>query len=112
MTKSSVDKSRSRYGAYVTLRFHKPIKTYHLTCIKEGNSILLAKFTEVDGDLAIRCWETIENLFQELINLNDFAKHNYNESKQIISNLQKDKSKLIRLCEEFHLDWHKVVTDE
>ena len=62
MTKSSVDKSRSRYGEKFTLRFHKPIRTYHLTC-SDCNPILLAKFTEADGCLALHCWETLEKLY-------------------------------------------------
>lgn len=62
MTKSSVDKSRSRYGDFVTLRFHKPTKTYHLT---RNGEHLLAKFTELDENLAVHCWETFENLFEE-----------------------------------------------
>lgn len=64
MTKSSVDRKRSRYGGYVTLRFHKDIKIYHLSCSTKI-PMLLAKFTEVDGDLAIHCWETIEELYNE-----------------------------------------------
>ena len=64
MSKHSVDKSRSRYGDYVTLRFHKPEKVYNLTW---GPSIdivpaLIAKFTETDGDYAMALWETLENL--------------------------------------------------
>lgn len=113
MTKSSIDRKRSRYGEFVCLRFHKPIKTYHLS-INNGEPMLLAKFTEVDGDLAVYCWETFEKLYQEKKELKsdvniDFVQHQDKETKQIIINLEKDKGSLIRLCEEFHIDWHKVI---
>lgn len=63
MSKHSVDKSRSRYGDYVTLRFHKPVKLYYLTW-NSSNKIpaVIAIFTETDGDYAMALWETLENL--------------------------------------------------
>ena len=64
--KQSIDKSRSRYGKYVTLRFHKPTKLYQLGWGRphkpSDEPSLIAKFTETDGDYAIRLWETLETL--------------------------------------------------
>lgn len=64
MTKSSVDRKRSRYGEKYTLRFHKKTKTYDLT----GDEIplLIAKFVETDGDLAMRLFELLENNYKEI----------------------------------------------
>lgn len=62
--KISVDRKRSCYGEKFNLRFHKPIQTYHLSC-SDCTPMLLAKFTEVDGDLAMHCWETFEKLYQK-----------------------------------------------
>ena len=60
MTKSSVDRS-TRYGEYVTLRFHKPYKLYDLTWNNES-PYLIARFAETDGEYAIKLWETLERL--------------------------------------------------
>ena len=61
MSKSSIDRKRSRYGEFVTLRFHKPLKIYELSW---NNKVphLIARFTETDGGYAIRLWETLETL--------------------------------------------------
>lgn len=64
MTKSSVDRKRSKYGDFVSLRFNKPTKTYYLSA-NDKTPMLIAKFTEVDGDLAFYCWETFEELYKE-----------------------------------------------
>ena len=64
MTKSSVDRKRSKYGEKYTLRFHKKTKTYELSCADEV-PMLIAKFVETDGDLAMRLWERLENSYQE-----------------------------------------------
>lgn len=61
MAKQSIDKSRSRYGKYVTLRFHKPYKVYELNW-ENKTPMLIARFTETDGDYAMALWETLENL--------------------------------------------------
>ena len=63
-TKSSIDRKRSKYGEKFSLRFHKPERVYNLSC-NDCHPMLLAKFTEVDGGLAIHCWETLEKLYQE-----------------------------------------------
>ena len=76
-TKSSVDRKRSRYGEKFSLRFHKPIRTYHLSC-SDCHPMLLAKFTEVDGDLAIHCWETFEKLYAENQELKKDKENAYN----------------------------------
>ena len=64
--KQSIDKSRSRYGKYVSLRFHKPTKLYQLGWERPRRPSdapsLIAKFTETDGDYAMRLWETLERL--------------------------------------------------
>ena len=69
MTKSSIDKSRSRYGEYVNLRFHKPTKLYQLSWATQhkpsDKSYLIANFTETDGEYAIKLWETLETLLFE-----------------------------------------------
>lgn len=63
MAKQSIDKSRSRYGDYVTLRFHKPVKLYHLTWNSSKKiPAVIAIFPETDGDYAIRLWEELEKL--------------------------------------------------
>ena len=64
MTKSSVDCKRSRYGEKYSLRFHKQLKIYHLTCNDEIPS-LIAKFVETDGDLAMKLFERLENNYKE-----------------------------------------------
>ena len=65
MTKSSVDRKRSRYGEKYSLRFHKQLKIYHLSCNDESPS-LIAKFVETDGDLAMRLFELLENNYEEI----------------------------------------------
>ena len=64
MTKSSVDRKRSKYGEKYSLRFHKQLKTYDLTCIDETPH-LIAKFVETDGDLAMRLFERLESNYKE-----------------------------------------------
>ena len=64
MTKSSVDRKRSRYGEKYSLRFHKQLKIYHLTCNDEIPS-LIAKFVETDGDLAMKLFERLESNYKE-----------------------------------------------
>ena len=61
MGKSSIDRSRSRYGKYVTLRFHKPYKVYELIW-ENKTPMLIARFTETDGEYAIKLWEELESL--------------------------------------------------
>ena len=68
MTKSSVDRSRSRYGEYVTLRFHKPYKVYELIW-NDKTPALIARFTETDGEYAIGLWETLEKLYSRINHL-------------------------------------------
>ena len=63
MSKHSIDKSRSRYGDYVTLRFHKPVKLYYLTWNSSKKiPAVIAIFPETDGDYAMALWEELENL--------------------------------------------------
>ena len=64
MTKSSVDRKRSRYGEKYSLRFHKQLKIYHLSCNDESPS-LIAKFVETDGDLAMDLFERLESNYKE-----------------------------------------------
>ena len=64
MTKSSVDRKRSKYGEKYSLRFHKRLKTYDLTCNDETPH-LIAKFVETDGDLAMRLFERLESNYKE-----------------------------------------------
>ena len=64
MTKSSVDRNRSRYGEKYSLRFHKQLKIYHLSCNDESPS-LIAKFVETDGDLAMDLFERLESNYKE-----------------------------------------------
>lgn len=64
MAKSSVDRKRSRYGEKYSLRFHKQLKIYHLTCNDEIPS-LIAKFVETDGDLAMKLFERLESNYKE-----------------------------------------------
>ena len=64
MTKSSVDRKRSEYGEKYSLRFHKRLKTYDLTCNDETPH-LIAKFVETDGDLAMRLFERLESNYKE-----------------------------------------------
>ena len=64
MTKSSVDRKRSKYGEKYSLRFHKRLKTYDLTCNDEIPH-LIAKFVETDGDLAMRLFERLESNYKE-----------------------------------------------
>ena len=64
MTKSSVDRKRSRYGEKYSLRFHKQLKIYHLTCNDESPS-LIAKFVETDGYLAMKLFERLESNYKE-----------------------------------------------
>ena len=71
MTKSSVDRKRSRYGEKYSLRFHKQLKIYHLTCNDEIPS-LIAKFVETDGDLAMKLFERLENNYEENEQLKQF----------------------------------------
>ena len=65
MTKSSVDRKRSRYGEKYSLRFHKQLKIYHLSCNDEIPS-LIAKFVETDGDLAMGLFERLESNYKEI----------------------------------------------
>ena len=69
MTKSSIDKSRSRYGEYVTLRFNRKLKLYQLSWTNQhkpsDKSYLIANFTETDGEYAIKLWETLETFLFE-----------------------------------------------
>ena len=64
MTKSSVDRKRSKYGEKYSLRFHKRLKTYDLSCNDETPH-LIAKFVETDGDLAMRLFERLESNYKE-----------------------------------------------
>jgi len=64
MTKSSVDRKRSKYGEKYSLRFHKKLKTYDLSCNDEIPH-LIAKFVETDGDLAMRLFERLESNYKE-----------------------------------------------
>ena len=64
MTKSSVDRKRSRYGEKYSLRFYKQLKIYHLTCNDEIPS-LIAKFVETDGYLAMKLFERLESNYKE-----------------------------------------------
>lgn len=64
MAKSSVDRKRSRYGEKYSLRFHKQLKIYNLSCNDEIPS-LIAKFVETDGDLAMKLFERLESNYKE-----------------------------------------------
>lgn len=93
MTKSSVDRKRSRYGEKYSLRFHKQLKIYNLSCNDEIPS-LIAKFVETDGDLAMKLFERLESNYKEneqlkkdattLIYANqDYRQQNQNLQKQL-----------------------------
>lgn len=91
MAKHSVDKSRSRYGDYVTLRFHKPEKVYNLTWGPSVEMVprLIAKFTETDGDYAMQLWWVLEQLCQDNIELqhkNKLLTDELEECKAVIDN--------------------------
>ena len=62
--KSSIDKTRSRYGKYVTLRFNQKLKIYQLSWVQKTPK-LIANFTETDGEYALKLWETLETLLFE-----------------------------------------------
>ena len=81
MAKSSVDRKRSRYGEKYSLRFHKKLKIYNLSCNDEI-PFLIAKFVETDGDLAMDLFERLESNYKEIEQL-----------KQQINELQFNKAK-------------------
>ena len=85
MTKSSVDRKRSRYGEKYSLRFHKQLKIYHLTCNDEIPS-LIAKFVETDGDLAMKLFERLESNYKE----NEQLKEQINELQEFKDNYDKN----------------------
>lgn len=117
IAKSSVDRKRSKYGDYVTLRFHKDIKTYHLTC-SDTNPMLIAKFVETDGDLAVRLWELLENNYTENKQLKsvigrlkrtieEYEEQKENDStisRNDFNNSEKDDEKNCGLCKHYNLD--------
>lgn len=100
MTKSSVDRKRSRYGEKYSLRFHKKLKIYNLSCNGEIPS-LIAKFVETDGDLAMDLFERLESNYKEIEQLKkdlDSISHNwalmYDEAKNKVEELSKENQKL------------------
>ena len=80
MTKSSVDRKRSKYGEKYSLRFHKRLKTYDLTC-KDETPHLVAKFVETDGDLAMRLFERLESNYKENEKLKQLLLQFYTEDE-------------------------------
>ena len=90
MTKSSVDRKRSKYGEKYSLRFHKRLKTYDLTCNDETPH-LIAKFVETDGDLAMRLFERLESNYKE----NEQLKL---ENKRLTDKLNKTALELVDEC--------------
>lgn len=83
MTKSSVDRKRSRYGEKYTLRFHKKTKTYELSI--HETPMLIAKFVETDGDLAMRLFELLEGNYKGmeiLFNENNVLKEEIGKFKE------------------------------
>ena len=102
MTKSSVDRKRSRYGEKYSLRFHKQLKIYHLTCNDESPS-LIAKFVETDGYLAMKLFERLESNYKE----NEQLKIR-NKGKQAFINKQ---DKIIRLLYNQCKDFKEILDD-
>ena len=81
--KHTIDKSRSRYGEYVTLRFHKPTKLYQLSW-KHKTPYLIANFTETDGEYALKLWETLEKLLSENNDLKKLQEINSSYAIEVI----------------------------
>ena len=96
MTKSSVDRKRSRYGEKYSLRFHKQLKIYHLSCNDESPS-LIAKFVETDGDLAMGLFERLESNYKEIEQLKQTVSDwsgSYDELFEDVKRLEEENEQL------------------
>ena len=116
MTKSSVDRKRSKYGEKYSLRFHKRLKTYDLTCNDEIPH-LIAKFVETDGDLAMRLFERLESNYKENEQLKLICKDHRNHANDFKADcvrLEKENEQLKHRIKKLQndLDNYSEIFDE